>query len=68
MKQLALVSLLLLSIWTMAQEIPKGLAVQAKAPDFSAKDQTSTIVNLKDQLKKGKRGTRILPGTVVALL
>jgi peroxiredoxin len=53
MKQLALVPLLLLSIWTMAQEAPKGLAVQVKAPDFSAKDQTGTTVNLKDQLKKG---------------
>jgi peroxiredoxin len=53
MKQLALVPLLLLSIWTMAQEAPKGLAVQAKAPEFSAKDQSGTTVNLKDQLKKG---------------
>jgi peroxiredoxin len=53
MKQLALVTLLLLSIWTMAQEGPKGLEVQAKAPDFSAKDQTGATINLKDQLKKG---------------
>ena len=53
MKQLALVTLLLVSISTMAQEVPKGLAVHAKAPDFSAKDQTGTTINLKDQLKKG---------------
>jgi peroxiredoxin len=53
MKQFALVSLLLLSIGSMAQEAPKGLTVQAKAPDFSAKDQTGTTINLKDQLKKG---------------
>jgi peroxiredoxin len=37
----------------MAQEVPKGLAVQVKAPEFSAKDQTGNSINLKDQLKKG---------------
>ena len=53
MKQFMLVALLLVSTWSMAQEAPKGLALQAKAPDFSAKDQAGTTISLKDQLKKG---------------
>jgi len=53
MKQLAFITLLFLSIVSMAQEAPKGLAVQIKAPDFSAKDQTGATINLTDQLKKG---------------
>lgn len=54
MKQLALAAFfLILSICSIAQEAPKGLAVQEKAPDFTAKDQTGATINLKDQLKKG---------------
>jgi peroxiredoxin len=54
MKQLALIiSFLILSVFSIAQEAPKGLALQEKAPDFSAKDQTGTTINLKEQLKKG---------------
>jgi peroxiredoxin len=53
MKQLALVTFLLLSIWSKAQDAPKGVAVQAQAPDFTARDQNGATINLKDQLKKG---------------
>ncbi|MDQ2862889.1 MAG: AhpC/TSA family protein [Bacteroidota bacterium] len=37
-----------------AQTNPNGLAVNTKAPEFSAKDQNGKIVSLKDELKKGK--------------
>jgi len=53
MKQLAFITCLLLSIISQAQETPKGLTEQVKAPEFSAKDQTGTTINLQDQLKNG---------------
>lgn len=53
MKQLAFITLLLFSIASQAQEAPKGLTVQVKAPDFSAKDQSGATIKLQDQLKKG---------------
>lgn len=53
MKQLAFITLLLFSIASQAQEAPKGLTVQVKAPDFSAKDQSGATIQLQDQLKKG---------------
>jgi peroxiredoxin len=53
MKQLAFITLLLLSIFTQAQEAPKGLTTQVKAPEFLAKDQTGASISLQDELKKG---------------
>jgi peroxiredoxin len=53
MKQLAFITLLFVSIFSQAQEAPKGLAVQIKAPEFTGKDQTGATINLNEQLKKG---------------
>ena len=53
MKQIAFIACLLFSIISQAQETPKGLTTQVKAPEFSAKDQTGTTINLQDHLKKG---------------
>jgi peroxiredoxin len=53
MKQLAVIALLLISIFSQAQTDPKGLDVHVKAPEFLAKDQTGATINLKDQLEKG---------------
>lgn len=45
-----------LSVLTMivhAQQSPKGLLVNDKAPGFKAKDQSGKTVNLEEELKKG---------------
>ena len=44
---------LLIAITSPAQNIPTGLNVQDKAPDFSAKDQYEKTVSLKDKLAQG---------------
>lgn len=41
------------SVTMMAQDGPKGLQLNDKAPGFTAKDQNGKTVELKDQLKKG---------------
>ena len=53
MKQFFLVTLIIFSLFAQAQEAPKGLAEQVKAPEFVAKDQTGATINLQEQLKKG---------------
>jgi peroxiredoxin len=52
-----LVSLLVLisfSIILSAQEMPEGLFIGSKAPNFKLKDQDGQEIRLKDKLKKGK--------------
>jgi peroxiredoxin len=54
MKKVLLSVALLLSIGIVkAQEGPKGLDVNATAPDFTTKDQNGAVINLKEKLKKG---------------
>lgn len=53
MNQFLFFTFLLFSIFSQAQEAPKGLATQVKAPEFNAKDQTGATISLQDQLKKG---------------
>ncbi len=54
MKKIALfVSFVWISLLVQAQSEPRGLAVNDKAPDFSAKTADGKTVTLKDQLKKG---------------
>ena len=52
-KVLLSVALLLFIGMVSAQESPKGLDVNATAPDFTAKDQSGAVINLKEKLKKG---------------
>jgi len=53
MKKLLLLTVVLFqSLAMMAQDEPKGLQVNNKAPDFIAKDQNGKNVSLKDELKK----------------
>lgn len=40
-------------VTAMAQDAPKGLRVNDKAPDFTAKDQNGKSVSLQESLKKG---------------
>src|SRR5260221_14600006 len=54
MKKIVLLVVLLTGgIILRAQEGPKGLEVNAAAPDFKAADQHGKSIHLKDQLKKG---------------
>ena len=53
MKKAIIAALLLLSIFSKAQDNPKGLNVNDKAPDFTATNQDGKKVNLKQQLKAG---------------
>ena len=54
MKSLFLVFVnLLFSFCVIAQLSPKGIQVNQKAPDFTAKDQNGKKVSLKNELKKG---------------
>src|SRR5690349_12646468 len=54
MKKIVLiVSLLFASVSMNAQEGAKGLNVNDKAPEFTAKDQDGKAISLKDELKKG---------------
>jgi peroxiredoxin len=52
-KTLLSATLLLTLIIANVQETPKGLPVNATAPDFTAKDQNGAKVNLKEKLEKG---------------
>jgi len=52
-KTLLSVALLLTLTVTKAQEGPKGLPVNATAPDFTAKDQNGNKVSLKEKLRIG---------------
>ena len=52
-KIIGLFTVLFLSTSMMAQTAPKGLNVNDKAPDFSAKDQNGKTVSLKNELKNG---------------
>ena len=52
-KLLLLLSVLLVSTWVSAQTGPAGLALNDKAPDFTAKDQNGQSFHLQEQLKKG---------------
>ena len=52
-KILLLTAVLLQSLVMMAQEDPKGLLVNDKAPGFVAKDQNGKKIDLEEQLKKG---------------
>jgi peroxiredoxin len=45
--------LFLISQSLFGQTFPNGLSVHDKAPDFTAKNQVGTSVNLKSELKKG---------------
>jgi peroxiredoxin len=51
--QLLLIGLFLYPMLSFAQPGPKGLDVNEKAPDFSAKDQNGKLINLSGELKKG---------------
>ena len=54
MKQLVLSVALFIAAFTVtAQDKPKGLNVNDKAPLFTAKNQAGKIINLKEQLKSG---------------
>jgi peroxiredoxin len=54
MKKLKLSLAVLITGLTMqAQDGPKGLNVNAKAPAFSAKNQDGRVISLKEQLKAG---------------
>jgi peroxiredoxin len=54
MKKLFLIVSLLFAVVSMnAQDGPKGLNINDKAPDFTAKDQEGKTISLKDELKKG---------------
>jgi len=54
MKRLLLLSALVIAtLASTAQDKPKGLNVDEKAPAFTAKDQQGKKVSLADQLKKG---------------
>lgn len=54
MKKILLLAVLAFqSVNMMAQDGPKGLQLNDKAPGFTAKDQNGKTVELKDQLKKG---------------
>ena len=44
---------LFLSLITMAQGDPKGLSLNDKAPEFTAKDQSGKNISLNAELKKG---------------
>ena len=48
------IMLVLVGIFTKAQEAPEGLFIGSKAPDFRAMDQDGREVRLKDELKKNK--------------
>lgn len=53
MKSLAFGFLLLFASFSLlAQTNPKGLAINDKAPDFSANDQSGKTINLNSELKK----------------
>jgi peroxiredoxin len=53
MKKIFFFLLLLASFSSIAQDKPEGLFINSKAPDFKAKDQNGTEVNLKELRKKG---------------
>lgn len=54
MRKILLFSVVLFQcVLLMAQDAPKGLNVNDKAPDFVAKDQDGKSVHLQDRLKKG---------------
>jgi len=53
MKKTFLLSLLLVSLLSFAQDKPEGLFINSKAPDFKVKDQNGMDINLKDLRKKG---------------
>ncbi len=54
MKKLLLAATLLVSTITLsAQEQPKGLSVNDKAPDFATVDQSGNKINLAETYKKG---------------
>ncbi|MBS1608652.1 MAG: AhpC/TSA family protein [Bacteroidetes bacterium] len=53
MKKLFFISVLCISLATIAQEKPEGLFIHSKAFDFKAKDVTGEAVSLKDLRKKG---------------
>jgi peroxiredoxin len=50
---LIIYSLIITPLLSFAQPSPKGLQLNDKAPDFSAKDQHSKLITLSAELKKG---------------
>lgn len=50
---LIIYSLIISPLFSFAQPSPKGLQLNAKAPDFSAKDQYGKLIILSAELKKG---------------
>ena len=52
-KSILVVAILLHSLVMMAQTGPKGLNLNDKAPDFTAKDQNGKNISLKNELKNG---------------
>src|SRR5271170_5064405 len=53
MKTTLVILLLLMTYYSLfSQDQAKGLSVNAKAPDFTAKDQAGKSINLKSQLTK----------------
>lgn len=52
-KSILLVAILLQSWVLLAQTGPKGLNLNDKAPDFTAKDQNGKNISLKNELKNG---------------
>lgn len=54
MKFRSIITALIISpLFSVAQNSPKGLQVNEKAPVFSVKDQSGKMISLQDQLKKG---------------
>src|SRR6267154_6153294 len=53
MKTTQIITLFLMTNFSLfSQDQPKGLLVNSKAPDFTAKDQAGKSINLKSQLTK----------------
>jgi len=52
-KSILVVAILLHSLVMMAQTAPRGLNLNDKAPDFTAKDQNGKNISLKNELKNG---------------
>ncbi len=52
-KLLVFATTLFFSISLSAQTVPKGLNLNDKAPEFTAKDQAGKDISLKNELKKG---------------
>lgn len=53
MKKVLSFFLLFAATFSFAQDVPEGLFINSKAPDFKAKDQSGVDISLKELRKKG---------------